>query len=231
MSFSFVGAFPLATTAVAASSSQAATSNIEVQAIPGPTVADTIRQRTLASWPWYLTRASGLVAAVALTLLLLSGVGLVTGGTFRFLEPLTAWASHRALGITFGVAVIIHIASILFDHFVPFSIWQALIPWLSPYKPLTLLGLHLGSFYVALGIFAFYLALIVMITSLVWVEKKPKIWKLIHFLSYLLMLLVFLHALLIGTDLLHGVLRWLWIGAGLAIAVAVIARMRRAFTT
>lgn len=172
-----------------------------------------------------------MVAAVLLVILMMSGIGQVTGYTFRFLDPLTAWASHRALGIAFGVSVLTHIFSLLFDNFVHFSFWQLLIPWHSNYKPVTLFGFHLGSLYVALGVLAFYGAALVVISSLLWVEKKPYLWKLIHLLNYLVILFVFIHALYLGTDLMHGILRWLWIVLGITIVFAVIHRLWRAKTT
>jgi predicted ferric reductase len=187
--------------------------NIVVQTIPGPTVAQKYATRTKTSWSWYIVRGSGLVAAASLIILMLSGIGLVTGYSFRFLEPLTAWASHRALGLTFAIAVLVHIFGLLFDHFVSFNLLQLLVPWLSNYRPVTIAGVHLGSLYVALGVLAFYAIAIAMITitSLVWIDKKPYTWKLFHLLSYLVMLFVFVHAL-------YGV------------AVAIVHRLKRAKT-
>ena len=207
------------------------TSNIIVQPIPGPTIGEKLAQRTKASWPWYVTRASGLVAAVSLVLLMVSGIGQVTGYTFRFLEPLTAWATHRALGITFAIAVFLHIFALLFDHFAPFTIWQVLIPWLSNYKPATIFGLHVGTLYVALGVLAFYGVIIVVLSSYIWLEKKPALWKLLHLLSYIIMLFVFIHSLYLGTDLVHGVFRWIWIISGYIVIAVVVHRLYRARTT
>jgi len=204
--------------------------NVIVQTIPGPTVAEKLTTRTKSSWSWYITRGSGMVAGVSLIILILSGIGQVTGYTFKFLEPITAWASHRALGIAFGVSVCLHIFSLLFDHFIKFSFLQLLIPWLSNYKPVSIFGFHLGSLYIALGVLSFYGVIIVVISSLLWIEKKPYIWKLIHLLSYIIMLFVFIHALYLGTDLMSGILRWLWILFGVGVVVAVVHRLWRAKT-
>lgn len=204
--------------------------DIKVQTIQGPTIAERLGNRTKTSWSWYLTRASGLVAAGALVIMMISGIGLVTGYTFKFLEPLTAWASHRALGLVFGVAVIIHIVTLLFDRFVSFNLVQVLFPFVSDYQSTTIAGVHVGSLYVALGIMAFYGVVIIILTSLLWVEKKPHTWKLIHLLSYLVMFDIFLHALNLGTDLAHGIFRWLWILGGIAVAGAVLHRLLRART-
>lgn len=84
------------------------TPDIIVPAAQGPSVSTQLMKRTQSTWPWYITRASGLVAAAALVILILSGVGFITGRSFAFLEPLTAWATHRAIGIVFAVAVSIH---------------------------------------------------------------------------------------------------------------------------
>lgn len=204
--------------------------NIQVQVIPGPTLGQRMLARAKTSWSWYIIRASGMVAAVSLVVLILSGIGQVTGYTYRFLEPLTAWATHRALGITFGAAALVHILALLFDHFVPFNVWQILVPWLSDYKVVTIFGVHAGSLYVALGVLAFYLSIVVIVTSLLWVEKKPALWKWVHLLSYLIIVFVFIHALYLGTDLAHGWLRLLWLAFGAAIGLSVLHRLWRAKT-
>lgn len=205
-------------------------SNIVVQAIPGPTVAQQLVTHAQNSWPWYIVRGSGFVAAISLVILILSGIGLVTGYTYKFLEPLTAWATHRALGILFGVSILLHMVGLLFDHFVPFNIMNILVPWLSNYQPVAIFGVQLGSLWVASGVLAFYGTVLVVATSLIWVEKKPYVWKLVHLLSYLVMAFVFVHALFLGTDLANGFLRWVWVATGIAILIAIIYRLRRAKT-
>lgn len=204
--------------------------DVVTQTVPDETVADKLVNRAKASWPWYVTRASGMVAAVTLVILLLSGIGQVTGYTFKLLDPLTAWASHRAIAIACGISIFIHIFSLLFDKFVGFNIFHLFVPWLSNYKPAVVFGLHLGSFWVAMGVIAFYLVWLVIVTSLLWVEKKPHIWKLIHLISYLIIAMVFVHALYLGTDLSHGIWRIFWYACGIAIALASIHRLWRAKT-
>lgn len=201
--------------------------DILVSPIKGPSLAREITHRAATSWPWYITRAAGLLAAVSLVLLLLSGIGLITGTTFRFLEPLTAWATHRAIGIVFAVSAAIHVIALLFDTFVPFSIAQVLFPFVSNYRAITIVGVHLGSLYVALGIFALYGVIAIILSSLFWIDKKPHIWRFTHFLSYLVMTFVFIHALYLGTDLAKGIFRTLWIVFGIAVAIAIIIRLRR----
>lgn len=207
--------------------SAASQGDVVVQSIPGPTVSDKLGTRVKTSWSWYLTRASGLIAAFTLVILMLSGIGQVTGYTYKLLDPITSWASHRALGIAFGVSVLVHVFSLLFDKFVKFNLLDLFVPWLSHYKPVTIFGIHFGSLYVAFGVLAFYLVGIIIVTSLLWVEKKPYIWKWIHLMSYVAIFLVFIHALYIGTDLAHGFWRYLWIFLALSILAAAIQRLWR----
>lgn len=214
---------PAFTTPAAAADNPA----ILVPASQGPSVQDQLMTRAKSSWPWYITRGSGLVAAGALIILMLSGVGFVTGRSFSFLEPLTAWATHRALGIIFAIAIAIHGIALLFDTFIPFNISEVLLPFLSHYRTVSLFGISLGSLYVALGIIAMYLIAAMVISTYLWIDKKPRIWKAVHFMAYLVMIFVFIHALYLGTDLAEGPLRIAWIVLGIAAGLAMIVRMGR----
>lgn len=187
-------------------------------------------ERIVTNWPWYVTRSSGLLAAVLLLLLVLSGVGLITGYTYKILEPLPAWAAHRALGLSFAVMVLLHITALPFDHFIGFTIPDLLVPFSSQYKPLTIGGIHIGSLYVALGIFALYGLIIVVVSSLLLINKRPKIWRSLHYFSYAILVAVFFHALFLGTDVKTGMWRGLWILGALAAAVSIGLRLHRART-
>ena len=200
--------------------------DIQVQPIQGPSVNKLLISRTKTSWPWYITRTAGFIAAISLFILIISGVGLISGYTFRFLEPLTAWATHRALGIVFAVSVLIHGVALLFDKYVPFNIAQILFPFLSNYKRVRLFNHNVGSLYVALGILATYALIAMILTTYFWIDKKPHNWKLFHFLAYLVVIFVFFHALYLGTDLMHGVFRTLWIALGIIMALVIIYRFR-----
>jgi sulfoxide reductase heme-binding subunit YedZ len=187
-------------------------------------------QKLSTSWPWYVARASGLVAAIVLALLILSGVGLLTGLTYRWLEPLAAWRAHRSLGIALLVAVMVHIFTLLFDTFVGFSLLDLLIPFHSHYDQATIGGWHPGALYLTFGVIGLYVMLAIVVTSLLWINKKPRPWRLTHFLSYVLLGLVFFHGLFTGTDLKHGLVRFVWLVSGIVLLYALVQRLRRAFT-
>jgi len=73
-------------------------------------------------WPWYITRASGLVAYILLFFLVASGVGIKTSWLFKFISPTFAWINHRYLGIALSAAVVTHLISLLLDTYLKFSV-------------------------------------------------------------------------------------------------------------
>ncbi len=187
--------------------------------------------RTKDSWAWYIIRGSGLTAAVLLVLLMISGIGMVTGLTYKVLSPLKAWVVHKALGIALGVAVLLHVFTLLFDHYVSFSIWQILVPFLSTYSNhTTIFGLTFAAVGVALGVLSLYGLAVVILSSLGWIETRQSWWKFLHYLSYFVFAFVFIHALQTGTDLKAGFLRAIWLIFTLIIVVMIISRLMRSGT-
>lgn len=191
-------------------------------------ISEQAKTRFKSSWTWYVTRASGLAAALLLALLMVSGIGQVTGFTYRYFEPLTAWAVHRAMGIALLWSVGLHMTVLLMDKFVPFKLADLFVPFLSTNKAYANQGQwKLG---VGLGVLSMYATVIVVASSLLWINKRVHSWRLVHYVSYALMAAVFVHALFIGTDIKRGVVRFAWIIAGVLIVGAVFARLLRART-
>jgi hypothetical protein len=195
------------------------------------TVSTAITQRVSASWPWYVIRAAGFVAAGLLVLLMLSGIGQVTGLTYRFVEPIKAWAIHKALAFALCISIAVHIGFLLIDHYLPFNIFQILIPFLSHYNNGTSIGgMALGTVAVAMGIFALYGVVLLVLSSLGWIDTKTKRWRKLHYTSYAVAGLVFLHAAYTGSDLKYGTFRAAWMALGLLVAAGIISRVWRAGT-
>lgn len=184
-----------------------------------------------ASWLWYVIRAAGFVAAGLLILLMLSGIGQVTGLTYRFLEPVKAWAVHRAMALALCAMIVVHVGLLLIDKFVPFSLAQVLVPFQSHYtNKSTLLGVSLGSWAVTLGILSMYSVAVIVASSLGWIDTHKRTWKWLHYLSYFVILAVFLHGMSVGTDLRYGTFRTVWIGLFAIVLLGVISRLARAGT-
>ena len=179
------------------------------------------------SWPWYVIRASGISAVALLILIMVSGIGMVTGLTYRFIEPLKAWSIHRAMAIAMSLLAIIHVSFLLIDSFAKYNVLDVLIPFKVQFEQSQVFGINVGSFYNALGIFSLYMLPFIVLSSLFFIESKKKLWELLHYLSYPFMVLVYFHTLFLGTDFKHGVLRLLWIVFGLVLVVLTVTRLAR----
>ncbi|HVV66924.1 MAG TPA: ferric reductase-like transmembrane domain-containing protein [Candidatus Saccharimonadales bacterium] len=186
-------------------------------------------QRVETSWEWYVIRAAGFVAAGLLLLLMISGIGQVTGLTYRLIEPVKAWMIHKAMALALCAAIFIHVFFLVVDHFIIFSIPQVAVPFLSHYNNgTTFMGLALGNLAVTFGILAMYGIVIIVLSSLGWIDTHKKIWRWLHYTGYAVILLVFLHGIFIGSDLKYGTFRLLWVLAGLILVLAIISRLRYA---
>lgn len=186
--------------------------------------------RVETSWEWYVIRAAGFVAVGLLVLLMISGIGQVTGLTYRFIEPVKAWMLHKALAFALCASIAVHVLFLLLDHFVPFSLLQVLVPFQSHYNNgTTVLGIPIG-WAVSFGIMAMYGTVILVLSSLGWIDTKKGVWRKLHYLSYLVIFLVFVHALGTGSDLKYGTFRSVFLLLGFLVVLAVAGRLWRAGT-
>ncbi len=187
-----------------------------------------ITQRVVSSWAWYIIRAAGFVSAALLIGLMLSGIGQVTGLTYRFLEPVKAWALHKAMAFALVAALILHIGFLLLDHYVPFNVFQVTIPFLSHVNNgSSLLGMALGGLAVSFGIFAMYGVVLLVASSLSLIDSHKHTWRWLHYSSYAVVVLVFLHALYSGSDLKYGTFRAGFIFLFGIVLLGILSRIRR----
>ena len=202
-----------------------------ISAIIASTTTQVVLDRVGTSWTWYVIRGAGFAASGLMVLLMLSGIGQVTGWTYRIMEPIKAWAVHKALALAMGVAILTHIIFLLIDRYVTFTIPQLLVPFLSNYSNGTsLFGLAIGGLAMSFGIFALYAVTIIILSSLGLIDSRKRIWRWLHYLSYVAFILVFIHALLAGSDLKYGTFRFAWLGVLGIVLLAMIGRAMRAGT-
>lgn len=164
---------------------------------------------------WYLTRGTGAVALVLLTLVLVLGVlnvsRLATPRWPRFVID----GLHRSVSLLAMCFLGLHILTSVLDSFAPISFLDAVIPFHSAYRPLWL----------GLGAVAFDLIVAVLITSLIRARLGYGAWRAVHWLAYASWPIAVLHVLGTGSDVKQVwllLLTWLCIAA---VAVAVAARM------
>lgn len=142
---------------------------------------------------WYLARASGIVAWLFLTAAVLWGITLSTDLFAKRRRPAWLLDLHRGLGALSLVAVAVHLAALISDSYVDFGIVDLVVPFVSEWKP----------WQVALGVVAMWGLVIVEATSLVMNRLPKRLWRSVHFTSYLVFVLTSLHGTFAGTDATH----------------------------
>jgi len=109
-----------------------------------------------AQLPWYVARASGVVAWALLAGSVLWGLAMTTRTVGRLVRRPWLLDLHRFLGGLALVFTVIHVAAIVADTYVHFGLAEALVPFASGWHPVA----------VAFGIVGFYLLVAVQVTSL-----------------------------------------------------------------
>jgi len=170
------------------------------------------------SWYWYFARATGLVALVLLTAVLVLGIlGPLRISTTRW--PRFATNSlHRDLSLLAVAVIAIHVLVSVLDGFASITLIDAVVPFIASYRPLWL----------GLGALAFDLILALVLTSVVRRRLGYRSWRLVHWLAYASWPVAVLHGLGTGSDTSQGWALILTFACVLLVAIAMIARLVRA---
>lgn len=160
---------------------------------------------TTASPIWYLDRATGMVSLVLMSLVVVLGVAVQRQAQLPGLPRFGATLVHRNVSLLSALLLAVHVASAVFDNFVPIGRWAAFLPFTSGWRPAA----------VGLGTLAVDLFVLIVVTSLLRGHIPLPLWRIVHWTSYAMWPLAFFHGLTAGTDLASG-----W---GLALALACAA--------
>ena len=139
---------------------------------------------------WYLTRASGIVAWALLTAAVLFGLVVRTKVGASPAKPPWWLDLHRFLGALATVFTLVHLATLVADSYVHFTVVDLLVPGASDWEP--------GS--VALGVVALWLLLAVEATSLLQKRLPRRLWRWVHLSSFPLFWAATFHFVAAGTD-------------------------------
>ena len=169
-------------------------------------------------WDWYIVRASALVGFLLLYISVFVGTVSSLPGIRKYFLRLRSLNFHCWISLQALLFVAMHAVALLFHKFIPFGWKDVFIPFHSSFEPML----------VALGIFGFYLMLILVGTSYARKYISVGLWRAIHFLNVGLYVAVTAHALYLGTDLKSGLLREIFIWAnGTLFAFLVFSMIHR----
>ena len=164
---------------------------------------------------WALARVAGLASFAALAISLVSGLTLRSGvldwlGPNRHLRSLHEYTA--VLWIPLGL---LHVAALVLDQTARIGLLDVLVPFRMSYGTV---AIGLGT--VSLDIFA-----VVAITG--WLKRRlnATLWQWVHRASYLAFSLLFLHAVLAGTDFNDPVISALTWSVAAVLALLSLARL------
>jgi len=139
---------------------------------------------------WYLSRGSGAVTLVLLTVSVVLGIADVRGWRTERWPRFVLDGLHRNVSLLVLALLAFHIATTVADSFTPISLIDAVVPFASVYRPIWL----------GLGALAFDLLLAVALTSVLRRRLGLEAWRRVHWLAYACWPLALVHGLGTGTD-------------------------------
>lgn len=163
--------------------------------------------------PWWIARASGVTALVALSLDVSCGLMLSTGAGKAWLPRGLAVELHRWLSPITLALVAGHAAILLVDGAVPFDALDLLVPFVAPYRPAA----------VGVGVIAAYLAVVVHVSFALRKRIGTRWWRRLHALSFVSYAGALIHTLAAGTDAARP---WMLavVGPPVVVVFALLAR-------
>lgn len=173
----------------------------------------------LASAAWALGRGTGIVALVLFTLGLVLGVVTRSGRPLPRLGRFAAADLHRTATLTATALVAVHVGSLLLDPYAQVRVVDVVVPFLGSWSPLWL----------GLGTLAVDLLVVVTAVSLLRHRVGPRVFRAVHWATYLLWPVSLAHALGTGSDAGAAPMRVLAALCIAAVLTAVTWRLTPAF--
>jgi phage terminase large subunit-like protein len=164
---------------------------------------------------WYLTRGTGLVTLVLLTVSVVLGIVQVRrwtpGATPRFIVV----SLHRAVSLLVVALLGIHVLTAVLDSFAPIRPIDAVLPFAGSYRPLWL----------GFGALALDLLVAITITSLLRHRLGLRAWRGVHWLAYACWPVAVVHGWGTGSDVRTTWMLAVTLGCAAAVAAAVAWRL------
>jgi hypothetical protein len=164
---------------------------------------------------WYLTRATGAVTLLLLTASVALGIANVGRLQSARWPRFVVEGLHRNVSLLAIAVLVVHIVTTVLDPFASIHAIDAVIPFVSAYRPL----------WVGLGAFASDLLIAIALTSMMRRRLGHRAWRATHWFAYLCWPVAVLHAVGTGSDVKQLWMQALLAGCVIALIVAVWARV------
>lgn len=139
---------------------------------------------------WMTARATGIVALLLLTLLIVLGIVLSHPEQSRWKQAKRIFPWHESLWVFVLAFLAVHVISLVLDEYAGVGLVGALLPGMSEYR----------SVPVGLGVIASYALVITVVTARFTSLLPAGAWLKLHRLSAVVLALAWSHGVLAGTD-------------------------------
>ena len=152
---------------------------------------------------WYVSRVAGIASFIMFTLVVSMGLLMTSKILLKvpFLKSPDALKMHsfNATIVAFGL-MLIHFLSLMFDSYIKLTPLEILVPFVVERDLTSALGFNF-RIPIGIGVIAFYISILLIVTSQ-FRRKLPsmKIWRTIHFSSFLFYVLFVVHGITAGSD-------------------------------
>jgi methionine sulfoxide reductase heme-binding subunit len=165
---------------------------------------------------WYLSRGTGVVSLILLTIVMVLGVLGRRGAQPGAVQAFVFVTLHRNASILVMVLLAVHVVSAVLDPYAPIRLIDAVIPFVSAYRPVWL----------GFGALAFDLLIALVATSLLRTRLGVRRWRAVHWSAYVAWPVAAVHGLGTGTDTSSGWALLITGGCVIAVVVSVVVRAR-----
>jgi len=164
---------------------------------------------------WVLARVTGLASYAALAMAVVTGIALRTAVLDWLAGNRALRSLHEYTTVLWLPLAGLHVVSLLLDSTARIGILDVALPFLTGY----------GTVAIGLGTLSFDLVAVVTVTALFKRGMPRQAWIWIHRLAYVAFALIFLHALLSGTDFADPAVSAISWGAAAAMLTLTLVRL------
>jgi sulfoxide reductase heme-binding subunit YedZ len=164
---------------------------------------------------WFVARATGVISLALVTLSLVLGIGSSTRVSSTGWPRFVTQALHRNVSLFVLVLLAFHVGAVVIDDYVTITVADAVVPFISSYRPIWL----------GLGTLASDLFIVLVVTSQLRHRFGYGSWRAIHWTSYLCWPLAIVHCLGTGTDTRKAWSVWFVVACVVLVLLAVAWRI------
>jgi len=166
---------------------------------------------------WYIARAGGMVAFGLLTASVLLGIVLAGRKALPRWPRFAVEDVHRFVGMLTWTFIGVHVAGLLVDTYIGFTLREVLIPFTSSYRPAA----------TAAGIVGAELLAAIGITNQLKDRIPHSFWRRTHYLNFAVWALSLVHGITAGTDTQAGWAQLLYLASATLVVGGIAWRIAR----